>query len=138
VEPQNFAARVKDLAAQRGISVAQVGFQAYDPDVKGTNPDTMKSVMAGRRHPTPVLIEAVARVLAVTPDTFGEYRLALARRQLDEREVGLADALANLERIEAAMQTRPRRAARRASVLEEASPQPHRGAAGARRTRKAS
>jgi hypothetical protein len=138
VEPQGFAAKVKDLAAERGISVAQVGFQAYDPNVKGTNPDTMKSVMAGRRHPTPVLMEAVARVLSVSPDVFGEYRLALARAQMDEREVGLAAALANLERIEAAMRTRPRRAARRASVPEEASPQPRRAAATAAKTRKAS
>jgi uncharacterized Zn finger protein len=138
VEPRDFAAQVKVLAAERGISVAQVGFQAYDPAVKGTNPDTMKSVMAGRRRPTPVLMEAVARVLDVAPDAFAEYRLALARNQLDEREVGLGAAVAHLERIEAAMRTRPRRPSGRASAPEAASPQPRRGAASAGKTRKAS
>lgn len=134
---QDFATSVKQLAAERGLSVAKVGYQAYDPSIKGTNPDTFKSVMAGRRIVTPTLIEAVAQVLDVPPEEFAEYRLALARRQLDEREVGLADALENLQRVEAAMQTRPRTASR-ASAPEEANPRPPRAGARAAKNRKAS
>jgi hypothetical protein len=101
VPPKDFRTLVKELAAERDISVAQVSFQANNPKIKGTNPDTMKSVMAQRRHPTAVLIEAVAKVLDVPPETFGEYRLALARRELDERQVGYPQAIAHLDEIEA-------------------------------------
>jgi hypothetical protein len=99
VPVKDFPTRVKELARDRGLSVAQVGYAAYDRNVRGTNPDTFKSVMAGRRAVTPALIEVVASVLAVEPDEFHEYRLAHARRLLDEREVGLDQALANLEEL---------------------------------------
>jgi hypothetical protein len=128
---------VKDLASDRKMSVAQVGYQAYDPDTRGTNPDTFKSVMVRRRAVTPVLIEVVARVLGVPPETFGEYRLALARRELDEREVGLDQALENLDRIQRAMRARPRRAAGHASAPEEANPAPPQADRRAGRNRKA-
>jgi transcriptional regulator with XRE-family HTH domain len=106
VEP--FPDRVKRLAAERGMSVAKLSYLAYDPDAKGTNPDTLRSVMAGRRRVTPALIEALARVLDVEPTEFPEYRLADVRRRLDEREVGLDEALRYLERIEQARKTAKR------------------------------
>lgn len=95
-----FADRVKRLAAGRSLSVSKLGYLAYDPDVKGTNPDTFKSVMAGRRSVNTALIEAVSSVLQIPPEEFPEYRLAVARRQLDEREVGLEQALETLSEIE--------------------------------------
>lgn len=100
-QPEPFADRVKRLVANtEGMTVAKLGFVAYKPDVKGTNPDTFKSVMAGRRAVTPVLIEAVADVLDVEPNEFPEYRLARMRRALDEREVGLQSAVRMLDDVE--------------------------------------
>jgi transcriptional regulator with XRE-family HTH domain len=116
VPAEDFAARVKRLAAQRKTSVAQVGYDAHDRNVRGTNPDTFKSAMAGRRHPSKVLIEHVAAVLGVPPEEFEEYRLALAREQLDERERPLDEALANLELFDAA-----RRLETPEAIVEEAA-----------------
>lgn len=80
---ENFASVVRRLAQEQGVSVNQIGFLAYDPDVRGTNPDTFKSVMAGRRKPTMVLMEAVAGVLEVDPGVFYEWLLERARETLD-------------------------------------------------------
>lgn len=127
----DFPTTVKQLAAERGVSVASISFEAYDRNTKGTNPDTMKSVMAGRRAPTPVLMEAIARVLGVDPDVFAEYRLAVARQQLDERVVGLDQALANLERlVPPSTPSVRRRAAKAAQRLDDTPPT-------SRRTRRA-
>lgn len=41
-------------------------------------------------------IEVIARALQVPPETFAEYRLLRARRELDFRAVGLERALKNL------------------------------------------
>jgi transcriptional regulator with XRE-family HTH domain len=46
-------------------------------------------------------MESIASALSVTPDTFAEYRLLEARRALDPEVVGLEQALANLEPVEA-------------------------------------
>lgn len=104
---EDFPTLLKRLAAERGVSVNRVGFEAYDPNITGTNPDTLKSVMAGRRRVTATLIEAVADVLDVEPQLFAEYRLAMMRQSLDERDppdgVGLEEALAQLSRIEEAL-----------------------------------
>jgi len=102
-DDEPFHARVKRLASEQGLSVSKVGYLAYDPDIKGTNPDTFKSVMAGRRRVTIPLIEAVAGALGVPANVFPEYRLAQARRRLDEREVGLEEAVAMLEAVEQAL-----------------------------------
>lgn len=103
IEP--FGQRVARLAKDRGLSVAQVRYLAYEG--KGTSPETAKKVLEGSRPVTTVLVEAIARVLEVPPEEFPEYRLAVARRELDEREVGLDQALMTLEGIEQAL--RPRR-----------------------------
>jgi hypothetical protein len=101
--PEPFAQLVKRLAKERGVPVNEVGLRAWNPEIKGTKPDTFRSVMAGRRPVTIVLAEAVAGVLGVPPEDFGEYRLAVLRRQLDEREVGLEQALTMLAEIEEAL-----------------------------------
>lgn len=134
---EQFADRLRRLAKERGISMERIFIEAYDPDARGTSPALMKKVMRGERAITRRAIEGVAAALGVPPEEFPEYRLALARQQLDEREVGLDQALENLCRIEAAMQTRPRRESGRASGPEAASPRPPRAAGRAARTRKA-
>lgn len=120
---QPFPDRVKALAADRGLSVSRVGQRAGARELKGTSPDMFKSAMAGHRKVTPVLIEEVARVLEVPPDEFPEYRLAIARRQLDENEVGLDQAIATLEVIEAATRDAARAAAPPVTQPPPATPQ---------------
>lgn len=119
---QPFPDRVRALAAERGLSVSRVGQRAGARELKGTSPDMFKSAMAGHRKVTPVLLEEVARVLEVPPDEFPEYRLAVARRQLDENEVGLDEAVAQLEAIETAMRATLRDAAPHADEQPASSP----------------
>lgn len=100
-----FPDRLKRLAAARGLSVSKVSYMAWKPDLKGTSPNTLNSVMAGRRPVTAPIVEAVAQVLQVQPDEFPEYRLLMARRALDEREVGFEAALRALSQFESALDT---------------------------------
>lgn len=68
------------------------------------------------RYPTAATIADVARALGVEPEEFPEYRLAMAREMLDERVVGLDQALATLTQFETALQER---AARRSATSRE-------------------
>jgi transcriptional regulator with XRE-family HTH domain len=49
------------------------------------------------------VLAGMAGALGISPETFAEYRLALARRQLDEGAVGLEEAVANLNRVNGAL-----------------------------------
>jgi len=50
----------------------------------------------GHDRPSMRAMELIAQVCAVQPDYFAEYRLAVAMRELDPTEVGLEQALENL------------------------------------------
>lgn len=124
IEP--FKERVAELARARGMSVAQLRFEAYDADVKGTNPDTTAAILAGRRPLSTAAIEAFARVLEVPPSDFPEYRLLLLRDQLDPAPANLAAAVDLLERIEAATRTAAAAESRRAAEPRSPSAEPKR------------
>ncbi len=105
MSPEPFPDKVRRLiqeARDRGEDVSQerVALAAWDLDGRGTSASMFKQVMNGRRALTPMLIEGVARALDVPPTEFVEYRLAMTRRALDERQVGLEQALLNLRAIE--------------------------------------
>src|SRR5690349_16143889 len=56
--------------------------------------ESLRKAAAGERVPSRKIMEECARVLKVDPvETFAEYRLWSARRELDPAEVGLAHAL---------------------------------------------
>lgn len=101
--PKPFPEQLRHLAEQSGRSVGGVAYQAYSPDGRGTSPDTLRKVMAGKRKLNDALIEAVAEVLGVPPEVFVEYRLSKLRQSLDESVVGFSEAVARLELIEAAL-----------------------------------
>lgn len=103
----------------------------YRPD--GLSSGYLHRLAQGKDRPSIEAFEVIAAAIGVGPETFGEYRLAVARRQLDERDVGLGQALQNLAYIETAMQTLPSRRQPRASAPDEASRRP--GRAGSRATR---
>lgn len=114
-----FPVRVRRLAAERGYSLDRLAMEAWDPNVRGTSANLFREVLKGRRALKPTLLEAVARALSVDPEEFPEYRLAMARRALDETEVGLDEAVATLSRAEEALGTRR---LRRAAARKPGSP----------------
>jgi transcriptional regulator with XRE-family HTH domain len=78
----------------------------------------------GLIRPTVATMELLAATLEVEPSHFVEYRLALARRQLDERQVGLKAAVEMLEfQDEALRAARVSRAATDARVATQQSPE---------------
>jgi transcriptional regulator with XRE-family HTH domain len=133
---EEFRARARRLAGERNMSLERLAMEAWNPDVRGTSSNMLKEVLKGRRALKPHLIEAVARALGVPPEEFPEYRLALARTMLDEREVGLDQALAVLKRIERGLQTAEpvsRREEQRTAASRQRAP----GAGSASRSHKA-
>lgn len=60
----------------------------------------ISALRKGTRPLTMDVLRGIAGALGVPPETFAEYQLAEARRQLDEREIGLDQAVANLRRLE--------------------------------------
>lgn len=54
----------------------------------------------GAGYPLPETLERLAHALGVEPDYFVEWRLARARRLLDERAVGLGEASHNMALVE--------------------------------------
>lgn len=71
------------------------------------------------KAPTPDLLRTLAAAVDVEPETFDEYRLALARDSLDETIVGLPAALEQLSAIDGALS---RSRSRRAVGREQSSP----------------
>lgn len=78
-------------------SSGNVNWHAFSREVDGFSYEYMRKIVAGERPPSPQFMEECARALRVMPEHFAEYRLAMARRQFDAREVGFDQALANLE-----------------------------------------
>jgi transcriptional regulator with XRE-family HTH domain len=108
--PLPFREQLQQLAKAKGLSVGGVGYQAYSPSGRGTSPDTLRKVMAGKRKLNDALIEAIAGVLEVDPNVFVEYRLSRLRRNLDEdpeKGVGFQRAAAMLAGIEEAVGAMP-------------------------------
>lgn len=99
--PQFLGASIKQLRGERKMSQEDVAFavRSIDPDAKVTA-GGVSQIENSKYRPTVEVMEALARVFGVAPEDWLEYRLALARRSLDEREVGAERALANLARLE--------------------------------------
>jgi transcriptional regulator with XRE-family HTH domain len=83
----------RDYATQTG----KPNWTAFAEQLDGIHYETLRKTVAGDRQPTLKLIEHCARALAITPDYFAEYRLALAQRELDIDAVGFQQALRNLQ-----------------------------------------
>lgn len=98
-----FADRVRNIAEEHSTSVARMAHAAWDQQVEGTSPDTLKKAMYGddpRRPPMALMRGLAGSVGKDARELFPEYRLAEARRLFDEREVGLDVALENLALVE--------------------------------------
>lgn len=96
------ASRLRQLRADRGMSRSQLARQTVrvDPAGVGLPEVTIKDLETRPRQAKAATMELLALALDVEPETFVEYRLAIARRALDERQVGLEAAAAMLSRTE--------------------------------------
>lgn len=94
-----FGPRLRRLREERGLSLETFAYQTRDHG--GLTFSAVGQFERGVTYPRQETIEILAKTLEMEPAEFPEWRLAEARRRLDEREVGLDEALAELERIAA-------------------------------------
>jgi transcriptional regulator with XRE-family HTH domain len=88
---------------ERGLSQDDLAYEARKHGApKALNSSWYSKVKRGDRPLTTEFLTGIAGALKIPPETFAEYRLAIARQQLDEQIVGLDGALANLRELEAA------------------------------------
>jgi len=86
-----------ELRRERGWSRERLAHSAYAVDREGTSAAQIAAIERGVRRPSARTMAALAEAMEVSPTVFAEYRLALARHVLDERKVGLEQAMMNLE-----------------------------------------
>jgi hypothetical protein len=131
---EDFRARFQRLRDQRapGVSLENLYFDGRDRlrarGCKAVSLSTVqKRTAPGAKLPaTEELLVTLAAAVDVPPEEFIEYRLALARQQLDESGVGLERALANLDAspaLDPATRLRaPEEIAEEAARLRESTP----------------
>jgi transcriptional regulator with XRE-family HTH domain len=104
VEP--YWQRIRRLRQARGLSQPQLYRLVDDVSmdmIRALERDPEKPTTAVRspsRYPSAATLANLARALEVPPEEFPEYRLALARDRLDDRIVGLEQAMATLAAVE--------------------------------------
>ncbi len=80
----------------RGLTYRGLAEQIRQLDGKGITHAHLNMLANGHEKPSMRAMELIAGACEVDPDYFAEYRLAVAMRELDPNEVGLEQALANL------------------------------------------
>jgi transcriptional regulator with XRE-family HTH domain len=95
--------------AARGLTYRQLADLTRGLDGKGMTHAHINMLANAHDKPSMRAMELIAQACGVHADYFAEYRLAEAMRELDPAEVGLEQALANLN---ARLGSRRRRAAK--------------------------
>ena len=117
-----FGVALRTLMTERGMSFRSLAEATREIDGKGMTHAHLNMLANGHDKPSMRAMELVAEVCGVEPDYFAEYRLAQAMRELDPSEVGLEQALENLN---ARLGRRVRTGARARSAREpRARPHP--------------
>lgn len=94
---------VDDRRQAAGLSQDDLAYRAREFGAPSTLTGSWISAMKkGKRPLAPDVLRGIAGALDFPPEAFVEYRLMLARAQLDPGVVGLDPATANLEALEAA------------------------------------
>jgi transcriptional regulator with XRE-family HTH domain len=106
---KRFGEALRQLMNERGLSYRGLAAATRELDGKGVTHAHINMLANGHDKPPMRAIELIAKTCRVEPTFFAEYRLAVAMRQLDPSEVGLEQALENLN----ASLTAQRRAAAR-------------------------
>ncbi len=95
-----FGAVVRDALIERELTtpMGNPNWSAFalelQPDVQY---ESLRKAVTGERRPSPKIMERVAQVLGLKPNTFYEYMLWEAQRSFDPVEVGEEEAFANLQ-----------------------------------------
>jgi transcriptional regulator with XRE-family HTH domain len=80
----------------RGLTYRRLAEAIRELDSKGLTHAHINMLANGHDKPSMRAMELIAQACEVDPDYFAEYRLAVAMRELDPAEVGLEQALENL------------------------------------------
>ena len=117
-----FGDALRALMHARGLTYRALAEAIRELDAKGISHAHINMLANGHDKPSMRAMELIAQACGVDPDYFAEYRLTLAMRELDPTEVGLEQALANLN---ARLAARRRAGARvRAAQQPQARPRP--------------
>ncbi len=112
-----FGDALRALMAERGLSYRGLAEATRKLDGRGMTHAHINMLANGHDKPSTRAMELIAAACEVEPDYFAEYRLAAAMRLLDPAEVGLEQALENLN---------ARLGARRSSASREQLPRARR------------
>jgi len=93
---EQFGTALRALMEKRGLSYRKLADETRRLDGRGMTHAHINMLANGRDKPSTRAMELIAQVCEVAPEHFAEYRLAMAMRDLDPNQVGLEQALANL------------------------------------------
>jgi transcriptional regulator with XRE-family HTH domain len=91
-----FKKAVRELKNARGLTYRDIVEQSRKLDGKGITRSYLNVLINDHERPSTRAIDLIAQGCGVQPDYFAEYRLGMARRKLDPAQVGLEQALENL------------------------------------------
>jgi transcriptional regulator with XRE-family HTH domain len=111
-----FGEALRALMDARGLTYRGLAETIRELDGKGITHAHINMLANGHDKPSMRAMELIAQACGVDPDYFAEYRLAMAMRELDPNEVGLEQALENLNARF--------RARRRSGAKARSAPQP--------------
>jgi transcriptional regulator with XRE-family HTH domain len=117
-----FGEALRALMNERGLSYRSLAEATRELDGRGMTHAHINMLANGHDKPSMRAMELIAQACGVEPAHFAEYRLAAAMRALDPAEVGLEQALENLNaRLGAQRQSAARR---RTAQAPQAKPRP--------------
>jgi transcriptional regulator with XRE-family HTH domain len=93
---KRFGDALRQLMGARGLSYRSLAAATRELDGKGVTHAHINMLANGHDKPSMRAMELIAEACDVPPSYFAEYRLAVAMKALDPAEVGLEQALANL------------------------------------------
>ena len=91
-----FGEALRALMDERGLTYRSLAEATREADGRGMTHAHINMVANGHDRPSMRAMELIAKACDVQPAYFAEYRLATAMRALDPAEVGLEQALENL------------------------------------------
>jgi transcriptional regulator with XRE-family HTH domain len=96
ISDRPFGDALRTLMGERGMTYRSLAQAPRALDGKGMTHAHINMLANGHDRPSMRAMELLAQACGVEPDYFAEYRLATAMRALDPAEVGLEQALENL------------------------------------------
>lgn len=91
-----FGDTLRELMQARGLTYRGLAEGTRELDGRGITHAHINMLANGHDKPSMRAMELIAQACGAEPEYFAEYRLASAMRELDPAEVGLEQALENL------------------------------------------